>query len=64
MPGPTPGPWGVSLGTRIFFGVPWVFIAARGLSLAAASRACALFACNARDSLVTARELSSCGTWA
>ena len=59
----------MSLGTRIFFGVPWVFIAARGLSLAAASRASLSLPAMrgilvAVASLVAARGLSSCGTWA
>ena len=58
----------------IYFWLCWVFVAARGLSLVAASGACSCGAwashwggfscCGARASVVVARGLSSCGSWA
>ena len=64
----------------IYFWLRWVFVAARGLSLVAASRAtlccgvrashCGGFSCcgartlGARASVVVAHRLSSCGSWA
>ena len=51
----------------IYLWLHWVFIAARGLSLVAASggfSCCGARAIGTRASVVVARRLSGCGSWA